>query len=70
MTGGRSGIIDCDRWGHIEFIHTKRKFDLISTNLVFDVRLRLWRANTVLAMEDMIHTRRSLDLVEETRESA
>jgi len=64
MTGGRSGLIDCGRWGRIEFVHTKKRFESLSGRLVYDPRYRLWRAGIELALEDMRRTRRSMDLVD------
>jgi len=63
MTGRRSGIIDCGRWGRIEFVHTKKSFASLSDRLIYDHRYFLWRANTSLAIEDMRRTRRPMDLV-------
>ncbi|GHV86267.1 hypothetical protein AGMMS50230_18750 [Spirochaetia bacterium] len=63
MTGGRSGIISCGKWGSIEFIHTKKHFDDISALLVYDRRYGLWRAKAKLALQDMKSARRSMELV-------
>jgi hypothetical protein len=68
MTGGRSGIIKCGQWGTIEFIHTKRNFDTLSSRLSYDPRLRLWRARPGLALADMRAAKRPLDLID--REAA
>ncbi|AEF81160.1 type IV toxin-antitoxin system AbiEi family antitoxin [Leadbettera azotonutricia] len=64
MTGGRSGIIHCGKQGSIEFIHTKKSFDGVSSRLFYDPRYRLWRASADLALEDMRAAKRSLDLVD------
>jgi hypothetical protein len=64
MTGGRSGIIHCGKRGSIEFIHTKKPFDVLSPRLFYDPRYRLWRAPAALALEDMRATKRPLDLID------
>ena len=64
MTGGRSGIIHCGDWGHIEFIHTKKKPEHISSFLVYDYRYKLWRASPALALQDMRNAKRSMDLID------
>lgn len=63
MSSGRSQIIDCGDIGHIEFIHTKKKPEDLVDQLYYDKRHHLWRANVKLALEDMKHTRRNLDLI-------
>jgi hypothetical protein len=64
MTGGRSGIINCGDWGHIEFIHTKKKPEQLSSFLNYDYRYKLWRAVPVLALQDMRNAKRSMDLID------
>jgi predicted transcriptional regulator of viral defense system len=64
MTGGRSGIVDCGAFGRIEFIHTKKSFQSLSTLLSYDKRYKMWRANVSLALQDMRSTGRSMDLVD------
>lgn len=64
MSSGRSQIIDCGDIGHIEFIHTKKKPEDLLGQLYYDNRHRLWRATVKLALEDMKHTQRNLDLID------
>jgi len=57
MTTGRSGNINCGKFGRIEFTHTKKSpadiEHLMSRHLLsFDFRYRLWRASTELALLD------------------
>lgn len=66
MSSGRSQIIDCGNIGHIEFIHTKKTPEQVAKQLHYDSRAHLWRANVALALEDMKHTQRNLDLVDRT----
>lgn len=63
MSTGRSGIIDCGKYGKIEFIHTKKNIENIKSNLEYNYKYKLWCANVVLAYNDMIVTKRSLDLI-------
>jgi len=64
ISSGRSYIIDCGRFGHIEFIHTKRSPESVASQLNYDPRCRLWRASVALALKDMALTRRNMDLVD------
>jgi hypothetical protein len=71
MTTGRSGQISCKGYGTIEFIHTKKSYDDLVNNIVYDPDYRMWRALVPLALKDMRATRRSTqDLIdwEEARE--
>jgi len=57
MTAGRSGVINCGKFGRIEFTHTKKSpadiGHLMSRHLLsFDFRYGLWRASTELALVD------------------
>ena len=61
MSSGRSNKIICNEYGTIEFIHTKRKPSQILQHLTYDPLLRLWVADTHLAMEDMKNSHRSLE---------
>ena len=64
MSSGRTQTIKCTDWGHIEFIHTKKKpVDLIN-KLSYDKACHLWRADVPLAIEDMKATQRSLELID------
>jgi hypothetical protein len=64
MSSGRSHIVDCRDFGHIEFIHTGRRSSDLAGQLTFDVDRHLWRASVPLALRDMKATRRSLDLMD------
>lgn len=64
MTTGRSNLIDCGRWGTIEFVHTSQKPADIQNQLEYDRRCHLWRASVPLAIRDMQATRRNLDLID------
>lgn len=64
MTSGRSGIISCGAFGHIEYIHTKRRPENLAVHLTYDTRCHLWRASVTLALMDMNLTRRSTDLID------
>jgi len=65
MTSGRSGVIDCGNYGHIEFVHTAQRSDDVSLELTYDPDCRLWRASVRQALRDMKATHRSLELVDE-----
>ena len=65
MTSGRSHVVDCGDYGHIEFIHTTQRPAEVCPELTYDPKSRLWRASVRQAMRDMRATRRSLDLVDE-----
>jgi hypothetical protein len=56
--------VDCGEFGHIEFIHTKRKPVDVADHLNYDPDCRLWRASVALALLDMKLTRRSTELVD------
>ncbi len=64
ISSGRSNTIDCGNRGTIEFIHTNRKPTDLQSDLIYDSRCGLWRANVMLALKDMRATRRSLDLID------
>lgn len=64
MSSGRSHIVNCGKFGNIEFTHTKRQATDLVNELSFDQRCGLWRASVALALQDMRYTRRSLDLVD------
>ena len=53
MTSGRSGVINCGRFGRIEFTHTKKSPASIGHLLTYDFRYGLWRASTQLALQDL-----------------
>ncbi len=64
MSSGRNYTYDCGPFGSIEFIHTKKPIESITTQLHFDTRSRLWRASVRQALKDMRLTRRNTDLVD------
>lgn len=63
MSSGRSHVVDCGRFGHIEFVHTTREANDLAGQLTYDTVCRLWRASRDLALRDMHLTRRNMDLV-------
>ena len=64
MSSGRSYIVNCGDFGHIEFVHTKRRATDLADQLHYDPECRLWRASVALALRDMKLTRRSMDLID------
>jgi predicted transcriptional regulator of viral defense system len=64
MSSGRSHIVDCGDFGHIEYIHSKRRSADFADRLSYDQDCRLWRASVALALQDMKLTRRSMDLID------
>jgi hypothetical protein len=65
MSSGRSHIVNCGDFGHIEFVHTSRRPGDVAGELTYDAGCHLWRASAKLALRDMKATRRSLELVGE-----
>jgi predicted transcriptional regulator of viral defense system len=65
MTSGRSHVVDCGDYGHIEFVHTAQRPEDISSELAYDAERHLWRASVRQALRDMKATRRSMELVDE-----
>ncbi|MBX7207268.1 MAG: hypothetical protein K1X78_03060 [Verrucomicrobiaceae bacterium] len=65
MTSGRSHVVDCGDYGHIEFVHTAQLPDDVSGELTYDRDRHLWRASVRQALRDMKATRRSMELVDE-----
>jgi predicted transcriptional regulator of viral defense system len=65
MSSGRSHVVDCGDYGHIEFVHTAQRPDAVSGELTYDLERHLWRASVRQAVRDMKATRRSLELVDE-----
>jgi predicted transcriptional regulator of viral defense system len=65
MSSGRSHIVDCGKWGHIEFIHTKKTLAQLASDLAYDKKYGLWRASGALALQDMKSTRRDTALIGE-----
>lgn len=64
MSSGRNRIVDCGRFGRIEYIHTQRSASKLARQLSWDSRIQLWRASVALALKDLKHTRRSDDLID------
>ncbi|MDD5391905.1 MAG: hypothetical protein PHE17_02675 [Thiothrix sp.] len=64
MSSGRSHIVDCGRYGKIEFIHTKKQPSDLLGQLGYDSRCHLWRASVALALKDMQQTRRDTTLID------
>ena len=65
MTSGRSHVVDCGDFGHIEFVHTVQRPDEVRGELTYDPERHLWRASVQQALRDMRATRRSMELVDE-----
>jgi predicted transcriptional regulator of viral defense system len=65
MTSGRSHVIDCGDYGHIEFVHTAQRPEDLAGELAYDAERHLWRASVRQAMRDMKATRRNMELVDE-----
>ena len=65
MTSGRSHVVDCGDYGHIEFVHTAQRPDDVGGELTYDAERHLWRASVRQALRDMKVTRRSMELVDE-----
>lgn len=66
MSSGRSGVVNCGRFGSIEFIKTRQTPNELIANLAYDPKLRMWRANVAQALRDMRVTRRPKDLTDWT----
>jgi predicted transcriptional regulator of viral defense system len=64
MSTGRTYTVDCGEFGHIEFIHTKKKLNYLAMQVNYDPDCHLWRASVSQALQDMESTRRSTDLVD------
>ena len=64
MSSARSNVIDCGRWGSIEFVRTHQLASQLVGQLQYDPLVRLWRATVAQALRDMRATHRSLDLID------
>ena len=64
MSSGRSEIIDCGKWGTIEFIKTRQAQVKLIGELTYDPTIQLWRASVSQALRDMRTTQRNMDLVD------
>ena len=62
MTNGRSGIINCGKYGRIEFTHTKKKHKDIAHLLTYNFRYKLWCASAELALQDLHDVKRHKSL--------
>ncbi len=63
MSSGRSHVVDCGEYGHIEFVHTAQSPESLRAELTYDADCRLWRASVKQALRDMRVTRRNMDLI-------
>ena len=66
MTTGRSGIINCGRFGTVELIHTSKNFGKIMPELRLDRQTGMLWASEKLALQDMKDCKRPVDLVEQS----
>ena len=64
MSSGRSHVVDCGDYGHIEFVHTAQRPEEVAAELTYDAARHLWRASVRQAARDMKATRRSMELVD------
>lgn len=64
MTTGRRGIINCGRFGSVEFIHTQKNLEKIMPSLHLDTETGMFWASEELALQDMKDAKRPLDLVQ------
>lgn len=64
MSSGRSCVIDCGKWGSIEFIKTRQHPEELVGQLTYDANARLWRATVPQALRDMRATHRDMDLID------
>lgn len=65
MSSGRSHVVACGEYGHIEFVHTDQSPASLRSELEYDADCRLWRASVKQAVRDMRVTRRNMDLLDE-----
>ena len=65
MTTGRRGIINCGRFGSIEYIHTEKRMEKIIDGLHLDKETGMLWATPERAFQDMKDARRPLDLIDE-----
>lgn len=63
MSSGRSHVVNCGEFGHMEFVHTTQTPEDLAGELTYDTDRHLWRASVNQALRDMKVTRRSMDLV-------
>lgn len=65
MTSGRSHVVNCGKYGHIEFVHTAQLPGEVAPQLTYDSERRLWLASVGQAMRDMKATQRSQELIDQ-----
>ena len=65
MSSGRSHIVNCGDYGHIEFVHTEQNPEDLAGELTYDADKHLWCASVKQALRDMKATRRSMELVDQ-----
>ncbi|WP_409456177.1 type IV toxin-antitoxin system AbiEi family antitoxin [Tamilnaduibacter salinus] len=53
ISTGRSAVVDCGRFGSIEFVHTERPMASIMDHLTYNAQRDLFQADVELATEDM-----------------
>ncbi|MBQ7158199.1 MAG: hypothetical protein IJS09_02065 [Treponema sp.] len=63
MTTGRSGKINCGRFGTVELIHTAKSQEKNMPHLHLDAQTGLWWADEKLALQDMKDAKRTMELV-------
>jgi hypothetical protein len=69
VSTGRSAMIDCRRFGTIEFVHTERAMSQVIDELGYDSHRHLYRASPELALADMRRFNRStIDMVLESED--
>ncbi len=64
MTTGRRGIINCGRFGSVEFIHTQKPLEKITPLLRLDSATGMFWASEELALQDMKDAKRPIDLIQ------
>ncbi len=65
VTKGRSGTFTTP-YGVIEFTHTKKSVHKIAPNLYFDSEIKMYRANTAQAIQDLKDCNRNLQMLEKS----
>lgn len=65
MTTGRSGLFELAGIGVVEFTHTKKNFEMLAPNLVWDGSIGMFRSTPEFALVELKRVGRNLDLIEE-----
>jgi len=65
LSSGRSHVVDCGDFGHIEFVHTAQRPEQVFGELSYAPERHLWCASVRQALRDMKATRRSVELVDD-----